>query len=54
MVFIREDSLIVLTRNNRPTQQFVVQQCIDLVVKKIQKEYSGYEKVSPHTFRHMC
>ncbi len=52
MVFIREDSLIVLTRNNRPTQQFVVQQCIDLVVKKIQKEHSGYEKVSPHTFRH--
>ncbi len=44
--------LVFVTRNNRPTQQFVVQQCIDLVVKKIQKEHSGYEKVSPHTFRH--
>ncbi len=44
--------LVFVTRNNRPTQQFIVQECIDVTIRRIQKEYSEFERFSPHCFRH--
>lgn len=44
--------LIFLTKNNRPTQQFIVQEAITGIVKKIKIEHPEYEKVTPHCFRH--
>lgn len=44
--------LVFVTRNNRPTQQFIIQECIDGIIKKIQKEVPEFEHFSPHTFRH--
>lgn len=45
-------NLVFVTRNNRPTQQFIIQECIALIIKNIQKEHSSFEKFSPHCFRH--
>jgi integrase len=44
--------LVFVTRNNRPTQQFIVQECIDVTIRRIQKEYPEFERFSPHCFRH--
>ena len=46
------EDLVFITKNNNPTQQFVVQECISLIVNKIQKENVDFEPFSPHTFRH--
>lgn len=44
--------LVFVTRNNRPTQQFIVQECMDLVIKHIQEKNPEFERLSPHCFRH--
>lgn len=44
--------LVFVTKNNRPTQQFIIQECIDVIVRHIQEVYPEYQKVSPHCFRH--
>ena len=44
--------LVFVTRNNRPTQQFIVQECIDVTIRRIQKEHPEFERFSPHCFRH--
>ena len=44
--------LVFVTRNNRPTQQFIVQECIDVTIRHIQKEHPEFERFSPHCFRH--
>ena len=44
--------LVFVTRNNRPTQQFIIQECIDGIIKKIRKEVPEFEHFSPHAFRH--
>ena len=44
--------LVFVTRNNRPTQQFIVQECIDVTIRRIQKEHLEFERFSPHCFRH--
>jgi integrase len=46
--------LVFVTRNNRPITQFLVSECIDGVVKNINKKYpdKAFERVTPHTFRH--
>jgi len=44
--------LVFVTRNNKPTQQFILQECMDVVSKKIQQEHPEFERISPHTFRH--
>lgn len=44
--------LVFVTKNNRPTQQFIVQECIDVTMRRIRKEYPEFERVSPHCFRH--
>lgn len=44
--------LVFITKNNKPTQQFVVQECISLIVDKIRKKNEDFEPFSPHVFRH--
>ena len=44
--------LVSVTKNNRPTQQFIVQECMNLVSKHIQERQPGFERFSPHCFRH--
>ena len=44
--------LVFVTRNNRPTQQFIIQECIDVTTRQIQKEHPEFERFSPHCFRH--
>lgn len=46
------EDLVFVTRNNRPTQQFLVQECMLLTIKHIQKTNLEYEVFSPHSFRH--
>lgn len=46
------ENLVFITRNNKPTQQFLVQECLNLIIKRIQKDNSNFEAFSPHTFRH--
>ena len=46
------EDLVFVTRNNRPTQQFLVQKCMMLTIKHIQKTNPEYEVFSPHSFRH--
>lgn len=44
--------LVFVTRNNRPTQQFIIQECMDVTTRQIQKEHLEFERFSPHCFRH--
>ena len=44
--------LVFVTRNNRPTQQFIIQECMDVTARQIQKEHPGFKKLTPHCFRH--
>lgn len=44
--------LIFVTKNNRPTQQFIVAECIDVAIRRIRKDYPEFERFSPHCFRH--
>jgi len=44
--------LVFVTKNNRPTQQFIVQEAITAVIKRIQKSQPEYEMFSPHCLRH--
>ena len=46
------ENLVFVTKNNRPTQQFIVEEGILACVKRIQKEYPEFEKFAPHCFRH--
>lgn len=44
--------LVFVTKNNRPTQQFIIQECMDVTTRQIQKEYPEFERFSPHCVRH--
>lgn len=44
--------LVFVTKNNRPTQQFIVQECIDLLVNRVREKNPMFERFSPHCFRH--
>lgn len=48
------DNLVFVTRNNKPTTEFLVKQCITSVIKKIRKNNPNlvFEDFSPHCFRH--
>ncbi|KSV60358.1 site-specific integrase [Acetivibrio ethanolgignens] len=46
------EDLVFVTRNNKPTQQFLIQECIGLIVKKIQKDNADFKHFTPHCFRH--
>lgn len=45
-------NLVFVTRDNQPTQQFLVQECIELIIKNIQKEDNKFKYFTPYTFRH--
>lgn len=45
-------NLIFVTKNNRPSQQFIVQECIELIIRHIQEKYTDFERFSTHCFRH--
>lgn len=44
--------LVFVTKNNRPTQQFIVAESIDVAIRRIRKDYPEFEGFSPHCFRH--
>lgn len=46
------ENLVFVTRNNRPTQQFLVQECMNLIIHRIQQVNNSFEAFTPHTFRH--
>lgn len=48
------EELVFATKNNRPITQFLVSECIDGVVRRINTKYPDvkFEHVSPHSFRH--
>lgn len=46
------ENLIFITRNNQPTQQFLVQESIRLIIVNIQKDNKDFKYFTPHTFRH--
>lgn len=48
------ENLVFVTKNNRPTTQFLVTECIEGILKKIHTHYPKlvFEKFSPHCFRH--
>lgn len=46
------ENLVFVTKNNQPTQQFIIQEGIEACVRNIQKEHPEFEKLSPHCFRH--
>lgn len=48
------EGLVFVTKNNRPTTQFLVTECIEGTMKRIHKNNPDlvFEKFSPHCFRH--
>lgn len=48
------ENLVFVTKNNRPTTQFLVTECIEGTMKRIHKNNPDlvFEKVTPHCFRH--
>ena len=46
------ENLVFVTKNNRPTQQFIVEEGIRACVHRVQKEHPDFEMFSPHCFRH--
>ena len=48
------ENLVFVTKNNRPTTQFMVSECIDGTIKRIHKNHPDieFEKFTPHCFRH--
>ena len=46
------ENLVFVTKNNNPTQQFIVAEGICACLGRIQKDYPEFESFSPHTLRH--
>lgn len=46
------ENLVFVTKNNQPTQQFLIKECMNLIVKNINKEDTDFKSFTPHTFRH--
>lgn len=48
------EDLVFVTKNNKPTTQFLVSECIEGIMIKIHKDYPDlvFEKFTPHCFRH--
>ena len=48
------EDLVFVTKNNRPTTQFLVTECIEGTMKRIHKNNPDlvFEKFTPHCFRH--
>lgn len=48
------EDLVFVTKNNRPTTQFLISECINCTIKRIHKNNPSlaFEKFTPHCFRH--
>lgn len=48
------EDLVFVTKNNKPTTQFLVGECIEGIMRKIHKHNPDliFERVTPHCFRH--
>lgn len=48
------EDLVFVSRNNKPTTQFLVTECIEGIMKRIHKNNPDlvFEKITPHCFRH--
>lgn len=48
------EHLVFVTKNNKPTTQFLITECINGVIRKIHKNHPDlvFEKFTPHCFRH--
>ena len=46
------ENLVFVTKNNQPTQQFLINQCMDLIIRKVNKAGIELQPFTPHTFRH--
>lgn len=46
--------LVFVTRNNKPTTQFLVTECMDAVIRRIKNKNPDiqFDRLTPHTFRH--
>lgn len=44
--------LVFVTKNNKPTQQFLIQECMNLIFKHLIEDNGEFDYFSPHTFRH--
>ncbi|MCI7532255.1 MAG: site-specific integrase [Lachnobacterium sp.] len=49
---VQYQDLVFVTKTNKPTQQFLIKQCISLVTKHIREDGKELEDFTPHTFRH--
>lgn len=45
-------NLVFVTRNNQPTQLFLIRESMRLIIGKIQQEDESFKPFTPHTFRH--
>ena len=45
-------NLVFVTKNSKPTQQFLIKECMDLVIRNINKDGIDFKPFTPHTFRH--
>nr|WP_024835543.1 site-specific integrase [Clostridium sp. 12(A)] len=46
------ENLVFVTKNNQPTQLFLIKESLGLIIKNIQKEDVHFKHFTPHTFRH--
>lgn len=48
------ENLVFVTKNNKPTTQFLVSECINGIIKRIHRDNPNlvFEKFSPYCFRH--
>lgn len=46
------ENQVFVTKNNRPTQQYIVEEAITACVGRVQKENPDFKIFSPHCFRH--
>lgn len=46
------ENLVFVTKNNQPTQQFLLNQCMGLIIQKINKAGIEFKPFTLHTFRH--
>lgn len=44
--------LVFVTKNNKPVQMFLVQECLTGVIKRIRENYPSFGKITPHCLRH--
>ena len=45
-------NLVFVTKNNQPTQQFLINQCMQLVIQNINKAGIDFSPFTLHTLRH--